>query len=149
MLQAYMSEAQVGPGGLAALGFTGWNPVVGLSGLWQEGRKDLGRVSFQAHSGCWQNVVPVFIRLRSHFLAGAGGWSEGGRGWLLLVLRGLSLVLPCGQLYLRASNGTWNPSHAWNCSAFLFYHISLPPAKESSLLFRAHVIRLSQLDYPG
>lgn len=38
--------------------------------IWAPFRRPWGRICFQVHSGYWQNLFPMVVRLMSHFLAG-------------------------------------------------------------------------------
>lgn len=67
-----------------------------------------------------------------------------------LALGVVFLVLAHATLHRRASNSLESPSHACKPSDFpLLPHSSLPPAQESSLLFRTQCLDWAHEDNPG
>ena len=95
----------------------------------------LGGNAFCPYSRCWPNLVPCGCRTEVPISLLTIKWG-------LPLLLEVSLGFACDLLYFRTSNSLSDPSHTWTLSDFPACCNFLAPAKESSLLLKAHVNRL-------
>lgn len=75
----------------------------------------LGRIWCFAHSGCWQNPLPVFVGQRSWFLS----WTS-AKDFFLLLEDTLSLWLVAPFCFSQSHNGRSTLSHALHLSYVFF-----------------------------